>query len=241
MAHPRTGDNTLDERFFEANLLPNSLISLWSPKAEVMVEAPYAEWVEIGVLPPNLTWEDWRTGRAEWTANANDFFDPQPTGGGRGSSRAPYVRPDDLLVRGAVEGAWAQLTGDVDAAGVEAAIKDFYAKDRANYDNEGQQIDAMAAVLETIRKTDKYKAIHTLRKEGTDERTWISSKVGKLLAAGVSDRLAQELGVAQAQAGSADPTVQSAAEAANLVSTGRLLDSHKAKMRQSMGASLGLL
>ena len=55
------------------------------------------------------------------------------------------------------------------------------------------------------------------------------------------EQLAQELGIAQAQAGASGETVQQAGEIATLVGTGRLLDSHKARMRESIGAGLGLL
>ncbi len=237
----RTGDSRLDEKFFAAGILPGAKLSLFDRVAGVTYHETYADWVDTGILPEGLTWKNWFDDQAGFQALADEFFDPAPTGGGRGSSRAPYVRPDERLVKGAIEGAWAQLTGEVNAAGVATATKAFFNDDKANYDNQGQQIDPMETVLEQIRATSQYKAIHTLRKEGTDERTWISSKVGKLLSAGVSDKLAQELGVAQAQAGSAAPTVQSAGEIATLESTGRLLDSHKTKIRKSMGASLGLL
>ncbi len=202
--------------------------------------ATYEEWISNGVMDPGLTYNLLRDGAAEWEQRFFDFLNPAPTGGG-GRSRAPYVRPDERLVRGAIEGAWDGLTGQVDARGVNNAIKAFFADDRANYDNEGQQIDAMETVLEMIRNTSEYKSIHTLRSESQDERTWISSKVGRLLQAGVSQPLAQELGVAQAQAGSGTDTVQQAGEAATLITTGRALDSHKRKMQQSMGAALGLL
>ncbi len=200
----------------------------------------YQQWIDDGVMLPGLTWTELTDRAAEWEQVLFDVINPAPTGGS-GRSRAPYVRPDERLVKSAIEGAWAQLTGSVDAAGVAIAIDAFFRDDRANYDNQGQQIDAMETVLAQIRTTDKYKAIHTLRKEGIDERTWISSKVGSLLSAGVSDQLAQELGVAQAQAGAAAGTVQQAGEIATLVGTGRSLDSHRAKMRESMAAGLGLL
>jgi hypothetical protein len=204
------------------------------------ITATYLEWQEIGVMPPGLTWGELHDRAADWEVAFDAFLNP--TSGGRGGrTRAAYVRPDDSLVRNAVEGAWDALTGSVDAAGVDNAIKVFYSKDRANYDNEGQQIDAMEAVLELIRNTPEYKEIHQLRSESQDERTWISSKVGRLLQAGVSQPLAQELGAAQAQVGASDPTTARAAEIGTLVGTGRALDSHKARMRDSMGAALGLL
>ena len=186
-------------------------------------------------MPPGKTWRELADGAAEWETILDALINAPKGGGGGGRSRAPYVRPDERLVRSAIEGAWDGLTGTVDQFGVGNAIKEFYKDDRANYDNQGQQIDAMESVLEIIRATSEYKAIHALRSESQDERTWISSKVGRLLQAGVSQPLAQELGVAQAQAGSGSDTVQSAGEAATLITTGRALDSHKRKMQQSMG------
>ncbi len=237
----RTGDNPLDEQFFSAEILPGSKLKLFDRVGRETITATYDDWIAAEVLPEGLTWGDWRNNKPGWQALADDFFDPPATGSGGGSRRAPYVRPDERLVKGAVEGAYAQLTGEVPAAAVSTAIKSFLKDHKADYDNQTQQIDPMETVLEQIRATDSYKAIHTLRKEGTDERTWISSKVGKLLAAGVSDQLAQDLGVAQAQAGAAAPTVQQAAEIATLAGTGRSLDSHRARMRESMAAGLGLL
>ena len=201
----------------------------------------YDQMQEEGLAPPNLTWSELVHGAAQWEENLWFQQNPAPSGGGRGSSRAVYVRPDDNLVRGAIEGAWDGLTGTVPAAEVTRAIDLFYTKDRANYDNPGQQIDAMAAVLEVIRGTAKYKEMHQLRSESQDEGQWIRSKVSRLQQAGVSTPLAQELGEAQAQAGSGSDTVVQAGEIATLTQTGRALDSHKARMRQTMGASLGLL
>ncbi len=237
----RTGDNPLDAQFFSAEILPGSKLKLFDRVGNETITATYGDWIAAEVLPDGLTWGDWRTGATTWQASADDFFDPPATGGGGGSRRAPYERPDERLVRSAIEGAYSQLTGEVPAAGVATAIQAYFRDDKANYDNQGQQIVPMETVLAQIRATDSYKAIHTLRQEGTDERTWISSKVGRLLSAGVSDKLAQELGVAQAQAGAAAPTVQQAAEIATLAGTGRSLDSHRAKMRESMAAGLGLL
>ena len=237
----RTGDLSLDDLGTRLLIRGEDKLTLFDIEGGADITTTYQEWIGAGVLPEGLSWGDWRSDRDGWQALADEFFSPAPTGGGGGSRRAPYVRPDERLVKSAVEGAWAQLTGDVNRAGVATAIKAFFRDDKANYDNQGQQIDAMETVLEQIRATAEYKSIHKLRKTATDERTWISSKVGKLLAAGVSDQLAQELGIAQARAGASGETVQQAGEIATLVGTGRLLDSHKARMRESIGAGLGLL
>jgi hypothetical protein len=217
---------------------PDSLWSIWFDGEEY--EATYEEWVSIGVIDPGLTWSQIGDGFDTWVTNFDDYLNPAPKGGS-GRSRAPYQRPDERLVRSAVSGAWAELTGGGTQQQIDAAVQQFFVDDRADYDNVGQQIDAMAGVLETIRKTDDYKAIHQLRTEGTDERTWISSKVGRLLQAGVSERLAQELGVAQAQAGAGAHTVERAGEIATLTSTGRMLDGHKARLRDTLGGAIGLL
>ena len=251
MAHPRTGDNSLDE--LGTGLAdPEGRLGMPQPVARdssiwtIFYDGEeyhdtYINWVSDGVMRPGLTWEELSDGAAEWEEPLFNLINPPSGGGGGGRSRAVYVRPDDSLVRNAIEGAWDALTGNVDAAGVDAAIQTFYARDRANYDNEGQQIDAMEAVLEVIRATPEYKSIHQLRSESQDERTWISSKVGRLLSAGVSQPLAQELGTAQAQVGASSDTTLQAAENATLVGTGRTLASHRARMGDSMGAALGLL
>ncbi len=85
----------------------------------------YGELKEEGIMPGGLTWTELTARGAEWEQNFLDFLEPPATGGG-GSSRAPYVRPDERLVRSAVEGAWDGLTGNVDKGGVNGAIKKFY-------------------------------------------------------------------------------------------------------------------
>lgn len=254
MADERTGDQSIDDLGIDLDPrtipdttdLPDprlggaaSLLSTWDIFYDGDIyTGTYQQWIDDGVIPAGLTWGDLIDGAADWEQALFDVVNPAPSGG---RSRAPYQRPDDRLVRSAVEGAWDGLTGEIDGAGVNQAIKKFYRDDRANYDDQGQQIDPMESVLEIIRATSKYQEMHQLRGESTDERTWISSKVGRLLQAGVSTTLAQELGEAQAQVGAGTDTVQQAGEIATLTTSGRALKSHKAKMQQSMGSALGLL
>ena len=241
----KSGDQLLIDKIIAGDpplKISASLDSMWDIFYDGDIYSfSYGELQENGITPGGLSFQELFHGAAQWEQNLLDFLEP-PATGGRGGSRAPYVRPDERLVRSAIEGAWDDgLTGNVDKGGVNVAIKKFYADHRANYDNIGQQIDPMESVLEIIRATSKYKEIHQLRSESTSETDWISSKVGRLLLAGVSGPLAQELGEAQAQAGSGSDTVQQAGEIATQITTGRALQSHKAKIQQSMGAALGLL
>jgi hypothetical protein len=210
-------------------------------------EEEYLTWIQWGVMPAGVTWYQRDNDIAafdEWGQNAEHYF--LGTGqfaarGGGGRAGPTYERPDESLVRQAVEGAQNSLVGVTDAAEVDRLMGVFYSGHKANFNNKGQQIDAMSDVLDEIRNTQAYKEIHAARPSSVDETTWISSRVGKLMAAGISAPLAAELGIEQATAASGDETLLRAGEARQFSASGRMLQSHKRKMREPLAAAMQLL
>lgn len=205
----------------------------------------YGMWVERNIMQPGMSWGEAVTQQQSWVMNLGEYWqalldDAKPkTGGGR---VAPiYSRPDRRLVVDAVKGAMTTLTGRVNQSMLDSEVEKYLMDDRANFDNKTQDISPMAGVLERIRATTEYKAIHDLRPDAIGEEEWIGSQVGNLLNAGVSPQLAVDLGIAQATVGATPQTSQAAGEIAMLHDTGRLLDSHKNKMRESIFGAMQAL
>jgi len=207
----------------------------------------YASWVAAGVMPANLTWGEALAGQLTWGRNAHQLAlknaaltDTGPGGTGSGAIAPTYRAPDERLIKEAVEGAMNRLVGRILPGMTASLLRRYQADDKRNFNSPTQAIDPMASVYEMIRATGDYRAIHTNRPTSTDEETWISSRVAMLINAGVSPKLAAQLGISQATAAASQDAVQAGGEVANLQSTGRMLDSHKAKLRESIYAVAGL-
>ena len=211
------------------------------------VTQTYLEWIQDGVMPAGVTWYQYNNDNQSfngWGLLAEQFV--TGTGqfasrGGRGAAGPTYVRPDERLVLQAIQGAQNSLVGESDEAAAQALVDGFYADDKANFNNKGQQIDPMAGVLDKIRATESYKQIHSARPSAVDETTWISSRVGKLMTAGISAPLAAELGISQATAATGDETLLAAGQARSFDQSGRMLQSHKQRLRGPVQAAMRLL
>jgi hypothetical protein len=170
-------------------------------------------------------------------------------GGGGGSGRRGsgaqgpvYVKPDERLVREAVKGTLAALAGKIDPQFLDDLTATYMSESKRGFDlRESEQIDPMETVKAKIRDTSEYKAIHTLRPESVDEMDWISSRTGALKRAGVTDAMAEDLGIAQATVGASEQDAAFAGNVATFSQSGKLLDELKERINVSTYSALRLI
>jgi len=164
------------------------------------------------------------------------------SGGGGGGAVGPvYVKPDERVIREAVKGTLAALAGTVDPGQLDKLTKlymDEHARSWAV--RETEQIDPMESVKASIRSTSEYKAIHQLRPESTDEYDWITTRQGALTRAGVTAITAEQLGVAQATAGSSTQETVTAGNISTFNQSGQQLDELKNRIRSATCGALQL-
>jgi hypothetical protein len=216
-------------------------VTIYLPSGDAYRDT-YLKWIDIGLLPGGLTWgEFYDPNGPRWGVELDRLMSGSASrGGGRGSAGAVYERPDERLVRDAIKGVMSDLVGRPQNAKIDGYVDQFMTAHKANFNNKGQQIDPMAGIVEDIRNSGEYKTIHAGRDEGVDEASWVSSRVGLLINAGVSQALAVDLGIEQATAAATPDTVVAAGQARQFSASGRMLDSHKAKMRETMFAGLSI-
>jgi hypothetical protein len=224
-------------------LIPNDqILVMMMPNGEES-GGPYIDLVTAGILPAGLTWGEWYHRQSDFSQEA--YNAARGLGrfgrGGGGRQGLVYVAPDERLVRDAVKGVMADLVGKISPEAIDAHVKTYLRDHRRDFDNKGKEIDPMASVVESIRGTEEYKIIHTARPEEVDEQSWVAGRVAQLINAGLSPKMAIDLGISQATAAASVQTVGQAAEVAHFQGTARMLDSHKQKMRQTMFAGFSLL
>jgi hypothetical protein len=160
---------------------------------------------------------------------------------GRGGAGRQFVRPDPLLVEEAVKAALAAMVGQVDPVRVKQLTELFQEKARQDFSQRGQQVDPMSAVKEKIRTYSDYKALHQLRDETVDEMTWISSRQGALVNAGLPSSQAAALGRSAAQVDATATQTAGLAETAGLRRTGSAVPGLIQSMARTANAAFRLI
>ncbi len=147
----------------------------------------------------------------------DDGIQIQPPSGGGGGGRArssasssTLVRGDEGLVREAVKATLAAMVGEIDEKKLDRYMQVYRNAEKDAFDKrKSQQIDPLEVVKAEIRKSGAYQARHQLRPEEFDEMTWISSRQGAMVNAGMNAEEAQRLGMFAAQVGaSLDESVE---------------------------------
>jgi hypothetical protein len=172
-----------------------------------------------------------------------------PTGGGGGRGRSGggavgpvYVKPDERLVKEAVRSTLAALSGKIDPQFLDDLTAVYMSESKRGFDlRESEQIDPMETVKAKIRGTSEYKSIHQLRPDSVDEMDWVTSRQGALKRAGVTDKVAQDLGIAQATAGASDKDAAFAGNIATFSQSGKLLDELKQRISVSTYSAMRLV
>ena len=145
-------------------------------------------------------------------------------GGVRGSTGPTYVKPDERLVRDAVQARLVALTGINDKAHINRLTDLYMSEDRRRFDQrETQDVDPMRSVQAEIEKMGEYKAIHKLRPESEDPMQWIASRKGSMLRAGVSVARSDKMAVQQATVAATQEQAARAGQIATFNDTGQLL------------------
>lgn len=155
--------------------------------------------------------------------------------GGGGATGPVYVKPDQRLVEEGVKASLVALAGKADPGQLSELVSLYMSEHRRSWDlQDSEQVDPMESVKAKIRDTSEYKAIHQLRPDSSDEYDWVSSRIGALKRAGVTDSLAEELGISQATVGASDADAATAGNVATFSQSGQQLDELKNRMRNSM-------
>lgn len=165
-----------------------------------------------------------------------------PSGGGRGgAAAATFVPQDEATVREQVRNYIINVTGTSDERLIALGVKEFMSRDRASFGaRDTQGIDPWQAMKEVIRATQAYRDVNDARPDSVDEMDWVTTKQAKLRSLGLSAARAEDVGIDQASAGGSDEALIGAGQIAQQQGTGRLLESHRASLKQSASAVLGL-
>jgi len=149
------------------------------------------EWMFNGIPNPN--------------AISTEGRDPGDTGGGGGGGgRARFVSPDRGTVEDTVRSQLIALVGEGAPQRVNELTDkwlDAYRKSWEIRQTGGQDIDPNQTVLSLIRNQEDYKNIHSLRPDGSDEMTWISTRRNRLNQLGLTPEDADERAIRMAQLG----------------------------------------
>lgn len=164
-------------------------------------------------------------------------------GGGRGGgAAATYVRPDEKAVLEQVKSYVVATTGTADQDVIDSAIAAYMKADKQSFEQrDKQQIDPWTQMQGTVRQTKQYKAIHQLRPDSVDEMDWVTGMQGKLRQLGLSAQRAEELGMAQAQAGATDQALMQAANIQSVSGTGLMLQQQREQLKRSASAVARLI
>jgi len=155
-------------------------------------------------------------------------------GGGLGALLGPvYIAPDERVVGDQVSGILVNLIGSIDEDFKRTLVDLYMREDRRNFDEglppvdrgagvwQGSQVDPTQSVIEAIRNSSEYQRIHRLRPDGTDERTWISSRRTIGEQSGLMTSQLDDFGVDQAKIGGDLTDLQSAAATRQFKLTGK--------------------
>ena len=249
---PLTPEEIVDRRggldpVFDNPAIGAFQVRLLNPETGTHGYYTYISLVEAGILPPGLTPRDIISSYD--TANAglhNLYWGIGGGGGGRGGgggAQGPvYVKPDERLVREAVKSTLAALAGKVDAALLDDLTATYMSESQRSFDvRESEQVDPMETVKAKIRETAEYKAIHQLRPDSVDEMQWISTRVGALKRAGVTDAMAETLGIEQATAGASQDDAAFAGNIATFDKSGKMLDELKNRIQTTTYSAMRLI
>lgn len=163
-------------------------------------------------------------------------------GGGGGASGPTYVKPDERLVRDAIEARFVALTGALDGAEIKTLIGDYMSEHKRAFDNrKTQQIDPMATVMAKIEGRADYQAIHELRPDNMDPMSWIADRQGAMLRAGVSAQRSNDLAIQQATVAATEQDAARAGEISTFNNSGALLPGFFAGLQNSARAALRVL
>ena len=162
-------------------------------------------------------------------------------GGGGGALGPVYVNPDRAQVEDYVKSYVVATTGKAHQDLIESGVAAFLATDRQGFDSEDQAYDPATAMKNTIRSSDKYKAVHQRRPDSVDEMDWVGSRQGQLRQLGLSASLAEEVGIETSIAGAAGEAVRGAGEVAQVGATGRLLEEQRERLKSKAVAAARLM
>jgi hypothetical protein len=169
-----------------------------------------------------------------------DFGSGSGSGSGRRGAAAPvYQAPDEGAVRESVRNYVVATVGTDNERIIREATKAVMRADRAAWD--GQSVDPTQVMKDTVRAFDEYQAIHQQRPASVDELQWVTQPQGKLRQLGLSAEQAENLGIAQAQAGASDEALVRAGAIKFQQTTGRTLDVKKKSLQNSMRGALSVL
>lgn len=237
------GTNPLDQPALGGYMVP-----IKDPETGRRGSVSYIELVRNGYLPPGLTRREIILSYADYNrAYYNDYWGISGGGGGGGrggggAAGPTYVKPDERLVREAVRGDLVALVGKADPAKIDELVSTYMSEAKRAFDvRETEQVDPMETVKAKIRETAEYKAIHQLRPDSADEFDWVSSRIGALKRAGVTDAMAEELGISQATVGASVQDAVTAGNIATFSQSGKLLDELKERINVSTYSALRLI
>ncbi len=180
----------------------------------------------------------------------DDGFNPTIGGGGSGggggrgggASGPTYVKPDERLVRDAVEARLVALTGVNDKAQIDNLVDTYMSEHKRAFDKrETEQIDPMRTVTGKIEGMAEYKAVHQLRPDSEDPMQWIATRQGALLRAGVSVQRSNDQAIQQATIAATADDAARAGEFNTFNATGRLLPGFFQNVQNSARSALQLL
>ena len=167
--------------------------------------------------------------------------DSEGLGSGFGRIGPVYVRPDELQVTEFLKSYVVATTGTIDDPLTAQAVERYLNAHRQNFDNPGQDIDALLAAQTVVRDSAVYKDIHELRPEGQDEMTWVTSQQGLLRQLGVSSTDSEKLGIKLARVGASRAANKAAGERTIFSSSGRIAEDQRKRLKDSASAVMGLL
>lgn len=122
--------------------------------------------------------------------------------GGGGGFEPVYEAPDRRVVEDMVKGTFVSLVGTIpDDTLVEAGVNLYMRDHRRDWDTPDREIDPSMSVLEYVRSTEQYQAIHELRPDSEDERSWVSDRRVAAAQGGLNLGAQEDFAIEQASIG----------------------------------------